>query len=73
MPLLIRFTVLEHLSSSQQALLKEVDGGKMTKEIDATLKKVVVEYVPSSHRSDEPSTDLLMCVQPRHFVRRLSW
>lgn len=34
---------LEHLRSSQQELLKEISKGKMTPEIDASLKKVVVE------------------------------
>ncbi|KAK4703399.1 F-type H+-transporting ATPase subunit alpha, partial [Phenoliferia sp. Uapishka_3] len=38
---------LEHLESSQQELLKEVSKGKMTPEIDATLKKVVVDHVSS--------------------------
>jgi len=35
----------EHLQSSQKELLADVAKGKMTPEIDAKLKKVVVEYV----------------------------
>ncbi|KAM0746049.1 putative H+-transporting ATP synthase alpha chain, mitochondrial [Meredithblackwellia eburnea MCA 4105] len=36
---------LEHLQSSQAELLKKVSGGKMTPELDAELKKVVVDHV----------------------------
>lgn len=35
----------------------------MTKEIDATLKRVVVEYVPARFSA-------LLTIQPRHLVRR---
>jgi hypothetical protein len=41
------FHSIEHIESSQQAMLAEVQKGKMTPELDATLKKVVVEYVLS--------------------------
>jgi F-type H+-transporting ATPase subunit alpha len=34
---------LEHLKSSQQTLLADVSKGKMTPEIEASLRKVVVE------------------------------
>lgn len=37
---------LEHLQSSQQALLAEISKGKMTPEIDATLRKTVDECAP---------------------------
>lgn len=39
--------VMEHIRSSQQDLLAEVNKGKMTPELDAQLKKVVQEHVSS--------------------------
>ncbi|KWU40963.1 hypothetical protein RHOSPDRAFT_37512, partial [Rhodotorula sp. JG-1b] len=38
---------MEHIRSSQQDLLAEVNKGKMTPELDAQLKKVVQEHVSS--------------------------
>ncbi|BGP39542.1 Alpha subunit of the F1 sector of mitochondrial F1F0 ATP synthase [Rhodotorula kratochvilovae] len=37
----------EHLQSSQQGLLAEVNKGTMTPELDAQIKKVVQEHVGS--------------------------
>lgn len=38
---------MEHIRSSQQELLAEVNKGKMTPELDAQLKKVVQEHASS--------------------------